>query len=649
MLSKRKPLRWGAIPVALAVAAAVLVGAPSAGALTEPREGVWSLEASDGAQALFESNYAVVSLRQNGSAFDLADASRGTTLATFALSADGRAYVSDWASGLGNACSLFDAETGQEDDFVYECRRAEAKMTLPRVVEKRMRGTIEMRVDGASLGTAPVVLRFSESGDLPPTAPRDVTAGTPVGKGKTFDVPVTWTVPASTGAAPVDYYTFQLFREGAEGAGAELSLDVRSEGVALTGLRPSTTYIAKVQAVSDSGASPVATRTFRTPGQEDLPWVVSLGDSFISGEGGRWAGNADTDSHSKIDALGRSAYWDAGDRETIPNCNRSKTAMIHIQVANSINFACSGAVTFSQMMENSVSDDDWKPGIDFADFGGGRIGQAQLLEDFAQDHNVKMVALSIGGNNVGFGSIIAECLSAFILPTGPECKDMPAVNSRVSAEALATAQDQIMQAMLNIRTAMVNAGKTDREWVLVSTLYPQPMAAGSHMRYPETEGATDLDRHYEGGCGFFNGDASWANLYVLRLINETVRKAALAARVLEPGFRIVHMDSSRAFDRRNLCHRDVQRVDDDDEYDVGGPASWKEPGAVDRSEWVVEIEISNASSTMQQESVHPNYWGQLALRNCLRQVWNDGQVMGGTCMRGSGLNSRGEPKMSLRR
>jgi hypothetical protein len=37
----------------------------------------------------------------------------------------------------------------------------------------------------------------------------------------------------------------------------------------------------------------------------------------------------------------------------------------------------------------------------------------------------------------------------------------------------------------------------------------------------------------------------------------------------------------------------------------------------------------------------------VALRNCWRQVWNDGDVRGGACTRGAGMNELGEPQMSL--
>ena len=49
-----------------------------------------------------------------------------------------------------------------------------------------------------------------------------------------------------------------------------------------------------------------------------------------------------------------------------------------------------------------------------------------------------------------------------------------------------------------------------------------------------------------------------------------------------------------------------------------------------------------------QEDAHASYWGQLAMRNCLRLAYNAGAVRGGKCVRSAnGLNSRGEPNMAL--
>ena len=141
------------------------------------------------------------------------------------------------------------------------------------------------------------------------------------------------------------------------------------------------------------------------------PWTVSLGDSYISGEAGRWAGNTNGSS-SNIDALGSTAYYDneAGNGESISGCHRSKAAEVFIgNGVNGKNLACSGAKT-STFTEGST----FKPGIDFYN-SGGKEGQALMLQHFAAAHNVKLVAVSIGGNNFNFASIVQTCVEDWLL------------------------------------------------------------------------------------------------------------------------------------------------------------------------------------------------------------------------------------------
>ena len=58
------------------------------------------------------------------------------------------------------------------------------------------------------------------------------------------------------------------------------------------------------------------------------PTVVTLGDSAISGEAGRWAGNTNGSS-SNVDALGSTAYCDNRPTgEAISGCHRSKAAEV---------------------------------------------------------------------------------------------------------------------------------------------------------------------------------------------------------------------------------------------------------------------------------------------------------------------------------
>jgi hypothetical protein len=360
------------------------------------------------------------------------------------------------------------------------------------------------------------------------------------------------------------------------------------------------------------------------------PWVVSLGDSFISGEAGRWAGN-ESFSTTSVDALGPGAYWDAGDREAIERCHRSKSAAIHIGVVRSLNLACSGAITATKFDGNG----NFKPGIDFYD-QGDRKGQALMLQEFASQNNVRMVALSIGGNDFRFSDIISQCVKDYLFTFSAKCKDDAKVLSFISDAAVQRVRADTSQAILNIATAMQNAGYDDGEWTLVLQMYPQPLPGSGNMRY-------DVLRQNRGGCGFTNADLDWAATTLLPLVNTTFRGAAQDAVGQRPSLQVAVMDSSRAYSQRQLCHDAVSRIG------IGGPDSWRDKDAVDRSEWVMEINIINASDTYQQESLHPNYWGQLALRNCWRQVWNGGDVRGGVCERSgmSGLTADCEPAMTL--
>ena len=55
----------------------------------------------------------------------------------------------------------------------------------------------------------------------------------------------------------------------------------------------------------------------------------------------------------------------------------------------------------------------FKPGLDFYN-SGGQQGQALMLQNFAATHNVKMVVVSIGGNDFNFGDIVQTCVTDFL-------------------------------------------------------------------------------------------------------------------------------------------------------------------------------------------------------------------------------------------
>lgn len=105
------------------------------------------------------------------------------------------------------------------------------------------------------------------------------------------------------------------------------------------------------------------------------------------------------------------------------------------------------------------------------------------------------------------------------------------------------------------------------------------------------------------------------------------------------------LNLSAAFNGRRLCESTVGL------YEEKGLTSWTQAGAVDKTEWVNQIRTvstcCSGSPYYVQESLHPNYWAQLATRSCIRQAYNGGAPRGGSCaISGTGLLN-GEPRMSL--
>jgi hypothetical protein len=359
--------------------------------------------------------------------------------------------------------------------------------------------------------------------------------------------------------------------------------------------------------------------------------IVALGDSAISGEAGRWAGNTNGSS-SRVDALGSTAYWDTAGGEAIRGCHRSKAAEVYIGIP-AINLACSGART-----STNAGGSDFKPGIDFYLDSYERKGQALALQEYAGSHNVRAVTLLIGANNYGFADIVQACVTDWL--TSPSwwpnyCYDDLGIASRFTASRVAAETANVRGAMLNVRQAMVNAGYADSQWTLLVQTYSSPIPRGSGFRYPQS----GFTRQTIGGCGIWNRDADWANDTVVPTFNSTLRNAASSSGLTN--VRIVDMTNALA--GRRLCENTVGLLEEK------GVATWQTPGAVDKTEWVSQIRTTSTifGPYQLQEDGHPNYWGQLALRNCLRQAYNNGAPRAGACTHGTGLNTNGEPNMTL--
>ncbi len=367
------------------------------------------------------------------------------------------------------------------------------------------------------------------------------------------------------------------------------------------------------------------------------PWIVSVGDSAISGEAGRWAGNTNNEWW-RVDALGATAYFDNGANtaETIPGCHRSKAAEVFIGGGvNGRNLACSGARTYTQ----DPSGGDFKPGLDFYDNGAGKKGQARMLQDFATTHNVKSVVVLIGANNYHFADIVEACVLDWYLSPWwwPNyCSDDTDIVANFTASNISAQTAAIRGGILNVRQAMRNAGYADAGYTIIVQTYSSPIPRGSGFRYSQS----GYTRQTTGGCGVWNRDADWANDTVVATLNNSVKNAAAQTGLTN----VKILDNRDALVGRRLCENTVGLLEEK------GLSAWTSPGAVDKTEWVSQIRTSSTIGTpyQLQEDLHPSYWGQLALRNCLRQAYNGGTPRGGTCrISTTGLNSRGEPQMIL--
>lgn len=255
------------------------------------------------------------------------------------------------------------------------------------------------------------------------------------------------------------------------------------------------------------------------------------------------------------------------------------------------------------------------------------------LRRFAAAHDVSAVVVAIGGNDFGFAPVLSQCIGQFLLTvrSHPQrCSDDPAITRHFAPSRVAAVSGAVAGSLRHVRAAMSRAGRAARTYRVLVLTYPAPIAPASDLRYPETFRA----RYTVGGCPFFNADATWAAT-ALAAVNSAVqagvRRSGLANATV--------LDLSSAFVGHRLCEQGVGQLEE------SGLSSWRDPGAADRLEWVNKLSLSPARLP---ESVHPNYWGMLAQRACVRLALHSGPAKLRTCVgAGSQLRS-GEPAMALR-
>jgi hypothetical protein len=328
-------------------------------------------------------------------------------------------------------------------------------------------------------------------------------------------------------------------------------------------------------AVASSGSGPTA--------------VVSMGDSYISGEAGRWQGNSLTTSGSRngTDRAWTGTAYDPSrvyGTTAVNGCHRSDSAEVKSAGAIAstlINLACSGATTQNVFR---------------ASHGGvaykGEAPQADQLAAVAASHDVRTIVLSVGGNDLGFADIIRNCATDYIVWYS-YCHDdqQAAVDAKIDA-----AMAGVGKSVDEIRAVMSGAGYAASSYRIVLQSYPSPIPRGAENRYAES----GWSRTNTGGCPFWNLDSDWARDSLVPQVANRLKGVAAAKGVQ-------FMDLRDMLQGREVCAKASKQV------------SSTVPASASTSEWARWIDQNQTQGPI-QENVHPNHYGQLALGRCLALI-----------------------------
>jgi hypothetical protein len=328
--------------------------------------------------------------------------------------------------------------------------------------------------------------------------------------------------------------------------------------------------------------------------------IVSLGDSYISGEGGRWRGNSINNSGNRnwtdraaVCSTPATCTYDA-DRVYLhgtndDGCHRSDVAEIHsarIPVDLKLNLACSGAVT-ANIYRASNGGQSFK----------GEAPQAEQLRFISRAKNVKLIVLSIGGNDLGFASIVQNCVTAY-LTFGPTCES---TEEGPFNRKFVGVLGRVDKALKEIRATMAANGYRTGGYKLILQSYPSVIPRSSENRYAER----DPRRSAEGGCPFYNSDSDWAR-------DEVVPQFARGWRAVALANGAQFLDLRDALQGREFCSIFSDLVG------VGGVGSAPDSRI---HEWGRFLNEASLTQGEVQEVFHPNAYGQIALGTCLELLW----------------------------
>jgi len=162
---------------------------------------------------------------------------------------------------------------------------------------------------------------------------------------------------------------------------------------------------------------------------------------------------------------------------------------------------------------------------------------------------------------------------------------------------LPQAQAGVEKAIDEIRAVMTSAGYAQSDYRLVLQTYPSVVPRASEARYPQAGLARTLN-----GCPLYDADLTWAREQAAPQIG-TMVKAAAAARGAEV------MDLRDALQGHEFCATSAAQA----------TLTFRPPAA--GSEWGRFVTANTVLQGDLEEAFHPNAYAQLALGDCLGQVY----------------------------
>ncbi len=336
--------------------------------------------------------------------------------------------------------------------------------------------------------------------------------------------------------------------------------------------------------------------------------VVSMGDSYIVGAAGRWKGNSLTDTGSKNGTdracvpgprPGTCASYDVSkiypDGTTAAGCARSDSAEVlsaKIPGIRGVNLACGGAVTANVI----ASAQGGKPQ------NKGQRTQADVLATVAKKQKVRMIVVSVGGNDDDAGGVVASCAFAYA-NLGPASACSAAKTTALAKIAPST--KALERTVASIRGVMRHAGYTTSNYRLVLQDYDIGVPPANQVRYPQSD---ETDR-FNDGCPLANADLTFIRSKLEPRLTTMVKTAAAHEHA-------ELLDVSNLFDRHEICS-----IHDSLVPPGGHPSAAK-------SEWIRFLSLPHvlaqappiASDFAEGEMLHPSYYAQQALGVCLRKV-----------------------------